>query len=119
MEGLSQESLDSIDGVEDIVQHDRPATPTNPDRFDLRLAIDDNNSKKAGNSIGSRAGSLEVATPLPVLGMSLMSAIQLNEALMINVLYPFLVFMTESFGYTGTALAGLLTALAGLLTAFF
>jgi len=42
-----------------------------------------------------------------------MIAIQMNEALMINVLFPFLVFMTEFFGFTGPALgyhAGILAS---------
>jgi len=36
--------------------------------------------------------------------MGCMIAIQMNEALMINVLFPFLVFMTEFFGYKGASL---------------
>lgn len=42
-----------------------------------------------------------------------MCAIGLSEAMSSNVLYPFLVFMTESFGYTGSALglhAGIMAA---------
>ena len=72
-----------------------------------------------GADVPSAASSSETSihetpsTPLPVLEMGCMLAIQLNEGLMINVLYPFLVFMTERFGYNGSALgihAGLLAS---------
>jgi len=91
MGSLSGESLESIDGVEEIGKHDQQTMLRNQ-AYDI---------EKHGLSNGSSADSVENITPLPALGMSLMSAIQLNEAMMINVLYPFLVFMIESFGYTG------------------
>lgn len=55
----------------------------------------------------------KMSTPLPKLEMACILVIQFNEALQINVLYPFLVFMVESFGYTGGSLgihAGILAS---------
>jgi len=92
MVSRSEESHGSIHGVKEIGKHDQ--------RTSLPIHVGD--LKKHDDIAGSNASSVvDKITPLPTLGMSLMFAIQLNEAMMINVLYPFLVFMTESFGYTG------------------
>ena len=88
---LSEESLGSIDGVEEIGKHDQHT----------RRTESADGVKEYEVQTSPSADSVENIAPLPALGMSLMFAVQLNEALMINVLYPFLVFMTESFGYTG------------------
>ena len=53
------------------------------------------------------------SNPLPRVPMACLFAIQMNEALQINVLFPFLVFMIEMFGFTGPSLglhAGLLAS---------
>ena len=75
---------------------------------------------KSVSDVKSRTGGLrkvstgsEEPTPLPLVPMGCMIAIQMNEALMINVLFPFLVFMIEFFGFTGSALgfhAGILAS---------
>ena len=52
-------------------------------------------------------------TPLPLRQIVCVLAIQLNEALQINVLYPFLVFAVEGFGFSGSSLgvhAGILAS---------
>ncbi len=62
---------------------------------------------------GEEQSETKAMTPLPFLEMMCVCSIQFNEALQINVLYPFLVFMIESFGFTGSALgvhAGLLAS---------
>lgn len=58
------------------------------------------------NSKSSTIDGLEntQVTKLPMLEMLCLCAVQLNEACQINVLFPFLVFMIESFGYDGNSL---------------
>jgi len=108
MGSLSEESIESIDGVEEIGKHDKPST----------VANQTNDVKRNEILNGSNSDLTESITPLPALGMTLMSAIQLNEAMMINVLYPFLVFMIESFGYTGTVLVRIFAALSHAFVSF-
>jgi len=85
-----------------------------PVESSVTLHVGDGGSKEAAIAQG---GDLDEAaarvTPLPKFAIACVCATQLNEALMINVLFPFLVFMVEGFGYTGTELgwhAGLLAS---------
>jgi MFS family permease len=54
-------------------------------------------------------------TPLPKIQVLAIFMCQFNEGLQMNFLFPFLVFMIESFGFTGTALG----AHAGILASSF
>jgi MFS family permease len=47
--------------------------------------------------------SNQSSTALPRVPMACMFAVQMNEALQINVLFPFLVFMVEFFGFAGAS----------------
>ncbi len=53
------------------------------------------------------------STPLPALEIACLCAVFFSEALQMNVLFPFLVFMVESYGFTGSELglaAGILAS---------
>lgn len=48
--------------------------------------------------------SFSTTTPLPPVQMSVIFLVQICEAMNINVLFPFLAFLVEDLGYTGSRL---------------
>ncbi len=42
-----------------------------------------------------------VVTPLPVAQIWVAAFVQITEGMNTNILFPFMAFMTEDFGYTG------------------